>query len=288
MPHSERNNPMLVKYTGSGHWRNCLDDLKYTYTLTLKDMCKILKCSRSWATRYLKPHLHYIYVGNGYRKAPIRGVNYIAKAREELERPNMTETTWYSETEFYDLIRSHLEQCTRQTIIVPIERLIDPFALDIFKKKYKELNQIISEYNECKYSKSYSDENMDLYLQALEDRDRLIASSLKSKYKAAYYDVPIYSKRSESPAVPFPMDFSDFDLNNLLAVHDIKDYGDVDESIYRRLFLDGCIRTVLRLPDKYGEISEKIYYIQPEPEDEFPDFPNSLRNLLVKYCKFKK
>lgn len=54
-------------------------------------------------------------------------------------------------------------------------------------------------------------------------------------------------------------------INTWVAPHDIKDYGDTDESIYRRFFRFGYIRIELALPDiKRKEISKKVYYI-PDP-----------------------
>ena len=100
MPKTKSNNPMLKDFKEDekeNKWGECIKALDKEYTLTLKDMCKILKCSRSWATKYLKPHLHYIYIGNGAGK----GANYLYMAKMALGRENMNETTWYSKCEFY-------------------------------------------------------------------------------------------------------------------------------------------------------------------------------------------
>ena len=52
------------------------------------------------------------------------------------------------------------------------------------------------------------------------------------------------------------------------AVHDLMDYGDIEETIYRQLFSEGCIRVEIKLPDKNGVVKDtgKVYYISgPEP-----------------------
>ena len=269
MPKSKKDNPMLVNFE---QWEDCVNALDEEYTLTLKDMCKILKCSRAWATRYLKPHLHYIYVGNGAGK----NANYLIKAKAMLGRADMSETTWYSKKEFEELIKSNLGQSTRQTILVPIEKLINVDKLDSFLKIFKPLDAILEEFK--------NNENIEWLEQAINKHDQFIEQNIDMKYKDTYKDLPSCYKRTLSPSVPYEMNFEAFDLHKLIAVHDIKDYGDCDETIYRSLFLKGCVRTVLRLPDKYGEISEKIYYI--EPKDEFDGYTESVEKILVKYSNY--
>ena len=269
MAKSKKDNPMLVNFD---KWEDCVTALNEDYTLTLKDMCKILKCSRAWATRYLKPHLRYIYVGNGAGK----GANYLLKAKTMLERVDMNETTWYSKKEFEELIKSNLELCTRQTILVPIEKLIEIDKLESFLKVFTSIETILEEFK--------NNENIEWLEQAINKHDQFIEQNIDMKYKDTYKDLPSCYKRTLSTSVPYEMNLEAFDLHKLIAVHDIKDYGDCDETIYRKLFLKGCVRTVLRLPDKFGEISEKIYYY--EPEDDFLDYEESVEKILVKYNNY--
>ena len=35
------------------------------YTLSFRDACKALKCSRSWAQKYIRPNVANIYLPNG-------------------------------------------------------------------------------------------------------------------------------------------------------------------------------------------------------------------------------
>ena len=269
MPKRKNDNPMLVNFE---KWEECINALGEEYTFTLKDMCKILKCSRAWATRYLKPHLHYIYVGNGAGK----GANYLSRAKNVLERSDMTETTWYSKKEFIELIKNNLGQCTRQTILVPVEKLIAADKLDSFLKVFKPLDVILEEFKK--------NENIEWLNHAINEHNHIIEQNIDARFKDAYKDLPTCYKRTLSPGVPFDMNFKEFDLYNLMAVHDLKDYGDADETIYRELFLKGCVRTVLRLSDQNGEISEKVYYMYPK--DEFDEYNDSVEKILVKYSNY--
>ena len=269
MPKTKNDNPMLVNFN---NWEECINALGEEYILTLKDMCKILKCSRAWATRYLKPHLHYIYVGNGAGK----GANYLLRARNALNQSSMTETTWYSMKEFTELIKSNLGQCTRQTILVPVEKLIAADKLDYFLQEFMPTDVIIEEFRK--------NENIEWFDKAINKHDKLIEQNIDARFKDAYNDSPSCYKRTLSPTISFDINLKDLDLHDLMAVHDLKDYGDADETIYRELFLKGCVRTVLRLPDKFGEISEKVYYINLE--DDFEEYNDSVEKILVKYSNY--
>ena len=64
--------------------------------------------------------------------------------------------------------------------------------------------------------------------------------------------------------------------------------GDIEETIYRSLFKEGCIRIEIKLPDKNGEIKElgKVYYISdPEPINQ--NIPDELmvQKILRKYSE---
>ena len=46
-----------------------------------------------------------------------------------------------------------------------------------------------------------------------------------------------------------------------VAPHELKDYGDSDELIYRKFFREGYIRIELHIPDVNGCVGKKIFYI---------------------------
>ncbi len=68
-----------------------------------------------------------------------------------------------------------------------------------------------------------------------------------------------------------------------MSVHDLKGYGDSDEEIYRDIFIHGYYRVVLEIPDAYGVISKKVYYL---PSNDIFDEENTLEMVLVKYSNY--
>ena len=75
----------------------------------------------------------------------------------------------------------------------------------------------------------------------------------------------------------------EFELQNLMAVHDLKDYGDTDEMIYRDLFRRGTIRLEISIPDQDGCISKKIYYI--DSHDDI-NFDHTVQDILINYSDY--
>lgn len=54
-------------------------------------------------------------------------------------------------------------------------------------------------------------------------------------------------------------------MEKWVAPHDVKDYGDTDESVYRDFFKKGYVRIELAVPDmKTGEHGKKVFYA-PNP-----------------------
>ena len=61
---SEQNTPTEpVQRT----WVETLEALKHEYTLSIRDVCRLLKASRPWVNRYIKPHVNTIYLNSGKR-----------------------------------------------------------------------------------------------------------------------------------------------------------------------------------------------------------------------------
>lgn len=72
--------------------------------------------------------------------------------------------------------------------------------------------------------------------------------------------------RGQVPRVDVPL--PSVPIERWMAVHDLKDYGDTDEEVYRSLFSGGAVRLCLQIPLKGSteEASEKIFYVDdPEP-----------------------
>ena len=117
MSELSEKHPMLETFEDiqkEDRWWTCLDKLRKDYTMSFKQACQLLKCSRSWTARYIKPNCHYIYLNQRYSKMAA-----MVLKRESLE------SVWLNSCEFEKLIRDSIQSCSRQTISIPVEYLIE-------------------------------------------------------------------------------------------------------------------------------------------------------------------
>lgn len=239
------------------------------YTLSFKAACKQLKCSRQWALDYIRPYVPSIYLSNGKSGS---GPNYAALVSKILAETHGTgqiscESLWFDEEFFRSYLVSHIVSCTKRakqmyiTALLPEEQLSRYFVnLMNFIEESAKTKRKITRNQLQKYFLKYVPEKTRQILQ-----EALVYKHQRSK--APYIDVP----------------FPDTPINEWQAVHDLLDYGDDNESIYRFLFQNGYIRIELRLPDKNGVIRDtgKIYYIQ-DPEPAVQKLP-ALQSIIPSY-----
>lgn len=252
----KEDNPMLIDFhelPKEERWNACLKALKNDYTLDIKGACKMLMCSRTWIKKYIQPYVHNIYLSQHY--------TYIAG--HSLGEENLSSSVWLHAKEFEKHVLSHITNVTRQTISVPIELLIDPDKVEVFRMRYIEIDQ------------------NPMLMRSIKNKEinELIEGCLSLTGKILYIDFPaLYNNRTKAPAVPF--NISNLDISKLMAAHDMKDYGDTDEEVYRELFCIGACRLELHVNE-----SKKIYYYLPE-DPVFSHADDTVMMIPVRYDKF--
>lgn len=258
MPDLERY-PTLVSFEELPkelRWDACLEALKSEYTLPFRKACRILKCSRDWVTKYVRPNCHYIYLMNRFG----RRADYYAMAKKRIGFDEK-DSVWFNEIEFRNLIMSNITSCTRQAISIPIEFLIKSTQVERFR----------TEYAEVRDGKEPQMKRMEEVVEKYAtDIGRDLWKTMASPYA-----------RKKSPVISLTV--PTFELESMMAVHDLKDYGDTDEMVYRDLFRRGAIRIEISVPDKDGCISKKIYYL--EPEDDV-NLDNTVESILINYADY--
>lgn len=270
-----KEDPMLIKFDKipkEKRWQKCLDELRENYTMSVREACKILKCDRSWVQKYVRPNVHYIYLSSGKGKGKI---NYVYIAGKLLQR-EMKESVWLHTKEFKSLIKENMSCCSRQTINIPIEYVIAQDKIREFQAEYRRIETGIQQ---CMERGDF------LKLNKLKGkREDIIKGNLSEVGKIIYEKLPSKYKRTKTEAVV--CEIPQYDLNDLIAAHDLKEYGDTDEEVHRSLFEEGCFRMELNLKDKTGKVSKKVYYL--EPKERFPERCNSVGNILIGYAEYLK
>lgn len=224
-------------------WDACIAALQDDFTVSFRDICRILKCNRAWVSRYIRPNCLHIYLSSGVGKSQ----NYLQLAAARLGR-EMRDSIWFKTEEFENLIKENIASCTRQTIVIPIEWLIKKDKIEEFRVAYK---KIMEEIKDAK--------NPLILTRLLEQKKALVKSYRNEIGCVVYAKLPNKYKRTATAATEISV--PEFDLKDLVAVHDLKSYGDTDEEIYRSLFSAGACRVEIKIPDLDGCISKKIYYL---------------------------
>lgn len=237
-------------------WGETLELLRYEYTLSIRDVCKLLKASRSWVNRYIKPHVRSIYLNSNVRDGATsaRKCNWVQLAALELEREGMTESTWLHTSDVMDLLERSVVSITKQTKAVPVRCLMTAEAREEYDQEYLQRYQELREPMPA-----------DLRVELWRELNVLHLKYVDAPAKTLLKQTCSITKRGdvERIDVAYP---GEFEPAEWIAAHDIKEYGDTDEDIYRKFFRRGYIRIELAVPNENGEIGSKIYYLKdPDP-----------------------
>ena len=236
-----------------------LEACKTKYTLPFKQACQMLKCSRSWAQNYIRPYVPCIYLRNGIRGDVQKGINYAKLISQQCGRTS-NESIYLDKNAFNEYIFHSIVSCQKRSKRVCASYFMKPdqyrnYLFNLLKLRFKTYTYNVYECGNYDEYMQLLKEISELYRQYIDEDILQVIGTPTSRFKrtdSEYIDVPI-------PDTP---------IESWKAVHDLMDYGDIEETIYRQLYQNGCLRIELRLPDKNGEIKSagKIYYIlDPEP-----------------------
>lgn len=231
-------------------WQRALDMLSTTHTLSTKQICKLLKTSRGWVNKNISPYVDRIYIANG--RGDKGGMSWLFIASGRLGK-KLTETVWFNEKQFHELIEKNVS-CTKQVKRVPKELFVEKKSRAEFVNSYNALKEKLREAEKNK--------EWGRMPEILEKEELLLRKNLSSHGKNLLENFcHIPSKRGGVPHESYEYPDAAKNIKNWIAPHDVKDYGDTDEEVYRRFFDEGCVRISLKIGT-----SEKTYYIaDPEP-----------------------
>ena len=148
MDDKKRNIQPSVKHES---WEDLLSALELTYTTSFKEVCRILRASRSWTNKYVKPFIPFVFISSGRRGDTTSGkINWVKMAAMQLDRPEMTESVWFHTEDFRAFIKNSIVSCTKQTKPVPMTYLIPTDQVEEFVAERKELRQAMKEFDSIK------------------------------------------------------------------------------------------------------------------------------------------
>lgn len=244
-------------------WEELLNGLSTEYTTSFRDVCKLLKASRVWVNKYIRPFVKSTYIRSNKRGDNTSGVNWIRLASIQLGREDMKESIWFHTKDLEAYLKKNIVSITKQTKKVPYTYLMDEDQKKAYFEEIKELNELIKGLAASPIAMGAAIKSRELCHYNFLRKDLATKNLLEHARK-----VTERTKASKmSVAIEeLPKDF----LYRMDAIHDLKDYGDADEAIYRHLFKQGAIRIEMNFVDHDGVIGKKVYYVSdPDPiQDE--------------------
>lgn len=238
-------------------WNELLKALEHEYTTSFRDVCKMLKVSRVWVNKYIRPFVKSTYIRSNKRGDTTAGIDWVRLASIQLNRKNMTESIWFHTKELEDYFKKSIVSITKQTKKVPYTYFMDNAQIEAYLKNCKSFKEIINNPNASTISKGAAINALEVchynFLKDDLETTDILKYTRKITERTKTFRTPILIEE-------LPSDF----LYKMDAIHDLKDYGDADETIYRNLFKQGAIRIEMNFTDNDGVIGKKVYYV-PDP-----------------------
>lgn len=245
-------------------WEELLNGLSTEYTTSFRDVCKLLKASRVWVNKYIRPFVKSTYIRSNKRGDNTSGVNWIRLASIQLGREDMKESIWFHTKDLEAYLKKNIVSITKQTKKVPYTYFMDEEHRKAYFEELNELNELIKGLTASPVAMGAAINTRETCHYKFLKKDAGTKNLLEHARKI--------TERTKAPKVTIaieelPQDF----LHRMDAIHDLKDYGDADETIYRNLFKKGAIRIEMNFVDHDGVIGKKVYYVSdPDPlKDEY-------------------
>lgn len=251
----------LIKFDS---WNELVTALDTEYTISIKQVCRIMKSSRNWVNRYITPNVHHIYIHGKSGNGP----NFVRIAAKQLDK-DMTESVWFNKRDFERYILSSVKNITKQTKTLKKTILMKPRSIPEYEKRVQEIKEQIS------VSKS------PVHIISLA---RELRECFKDYLKPEFENLEFLDKAKRIKD-RYPYVINELDMNKWIAVHDIKDYGDTDEEIYRMLYSEGYIRIEMEMIDCDGCVGNKIFYY---PDEEYLGGTDNVIVSELQYQEIKK
>ena len=254
-------------------WKELIEKLRNEYTVSIKDCCKALKVNKPWAKKYIFNNVDAIKLSNSFPSKSGKAINWQLIASIQLGK-ELNGLIYYNKMQIEELIRKSIVKITKQTKSVPIELLIERAKYDDFireydltKEKYeKYINDVRTEqvrYNQGTYNRLVM-QYKSVYRKYLsEEGERLV------NVKCNYADKnAIASEEYTEEILNINLDIIE---QQWFSARDMKQYGDDDAEVYKKIFEDGYLKIELEFcleddsksntkTDGENKSGRKVYY----------------------------
>ena len=236
-------------------WDDAMEALATTHTISLSQVCELMKASRPWVNKYIRPNVSAIYISTWPGKD---GWPVTWRASRALGK-EIKDSIWMDKEKLFEYLESCVVSCTAQTKLLPYEKMVPESQRGKF---LQEMQVVIDGLYKAFDEHTPTD---DLWAR----RDHIIETYITGSMEKELIDAAnrpsgLGTGRTRIPASPVPRPPVRNVCNRWYTIADARGYGGVDEMIYRDLFLQGAHRMELQFNSPEG-VGRKIYYF-PDPE----------------------
>jgi hypothetical protein len=197
-----------------------------------------------------------IYLPN-HRGDGEKSVNWAKVAARQLGRGDIVEAKWFCRQDFYNLISRSVASVTRQTIRLPVEMFVSD--KEAYKAEYYSYSDKISEVNQDRNLSGTKKVSM---LNKLYQAQANLWLSFLSEKTAEIVDEGLCSVTARSKVEPTHCEYNVVaEMDRWVAPHDILEYGDCDETVYRKFFANGYLRIEIKIKGEDDKTGEKVFYL---------------------------
>lgn len=287
--------PIFTTEEKNKEWHLLLEKLVTTHTYSIHTICQALKCSRNWYRDYISPNISdKVRISNKY--ASSKKINWLRIANDTLKADGydveLTDITYLNSEEFDKLILENIT-ATQQTKLISVDLIIPQDKLSDYQVEYDKLQEELKELLNGGIKNALQIVNKHIEINALPKK---YASPTAKKLIDTCSCNP--TKRGEVkellhiPTDCLPIKYKEnnlIDYEKWLAPHDVKNYGDVDETIYRKFFANGYIKIKLTLPNADGTAeAEKVFYIEDNDNNSINSSYQTILVRAVAWDKYKE
>lgn len=254
----------IIRYD---NWTKLVGAMQSTYTIGFREACELLKSSRSWMTVHIRPFVPAVYLSSGRGTGK---VNWVYLAGLRLNK-RLTDSIYLDARKLDEYVRGCVYSSTKQIKSVPYTYFMDARAAEAYCAEYAHFTDLIISCKDIKEMSDYERKQKACHLKYIREDALYLFDDNAPENK-------IVNVAKRTLVQPIPVPIPSTPISEWMAIHDLRGYGDVDETIYRRLYREGCVRLELHFPDEAGVIGKKVFYVK---DPDWIEDPYNKGRLLI-------
>lgn len=271
-------------------WCESIEDLenylRTDYALSIRDICCMMKFSRTTFNKYIRPHVRWISIDNSMRGDKLGNDTSMKLLYYHIDLDDIRDSVKLNSGDFYKLITSNIKTIRQRVkeasfgcFIAPEDKAGYLDSLGSYRSEIEHIRdeKEISDYDKMCIIKERTLEFDEYTMDLLNEygKKHFLEKDLKGKFHLLKTGA-ISSQRTkyEWIDVSDEIEVDESIISSWTTYADSMEYGDTAEGVARRFFKRGMINVKLTLPSSDGEVSKEFSYYAEDPFSIRKDLPD--------------